>query len=338
MGAVISSQRRFFSLKVHGISPAFFRLIQTSNCLNLPHERNLLKIKNSIGLGSEYLSVLKEFSSTFKYLERHIILQMDEVHTRSDASYKGGRIIGSIDHPEDPPTTVFSIMVSSLMTKFSTIVRLVPLGSGSAAALLPIVIKTISDIESCNLYVDAVCTDNYPLNVSLYKLLSPNHKTLLPEVVHPCAPNRYLILFFDIVHILKSIRNNWLNLKDYEKVFIFPKFNDCIIPDQTSAEDESQGHLRVPINTSGLNIDTISFARSLYPTICYSVFDDIRTLYKSDRCNIFKRAPKLTSKACWPSSLERLNVNLALKIFHESTSAGLLPLNIERKNISKPNC
>ena len=83
---------------------------------------------------------------------------MDEVLIRSVSSYKGGRINGSIDHPEDPPTTVYSIMVSSLMTKFSTIVRLVPLGSSSAAALLPIVIKTISGIESCNLYVDAVCT------------------------------------------------------------------------------------------------------------------------------------------------------------------------------------
>ena len=93
---------------------------------------------------------------------------MDEVHIRSDVSYKGGRIIGYIDHPEDPPTTVFAIMVSSLVTKFSTIVRLVPLGSSSAAALFPIVSKTISDIESCNLYVDAVCTDNYPLNVTCF--------------------------------------------------------------------------------------------------------------------------------------------------------------------------
>ena len=65
-----------------------------------------------------------------------------------DASYIGGRIIGYNDHPEDPPTTVFSIMVSSLVTKFSTIVRLVPLGSSSAAALFPIVSKTIyTDID-----------------------------------------------------------------------------------------------------------------------------------------------------------------------------------------------
>ena len=48
-----------FYIKVHGISPACFRLIQSSNCLNLPHERNLLIIKNSIGFESEYLCVLK---------------------------------------------------------------------------------------------------------------------------------------------------------------------------------------------------------------------------------------------------------------------------------------
>ena len=196
-----------FSLKIHGISPACYRLIQSSNCLTLPHERNILKIKNSIGLDSDYLNVLKEFSSSFNDNERHVILQMDEVHIRSDASYKGGKIIGSIDHPEDPPTTVFSMMVSSFMKFFSTIVRLIPLVSSSATTLFPIVTKTISDIESCNMYVDAICTDNYPLNVSLFKLFSADQKSLLPIVKHPCDPIRDLILFFDIVHIIKSVRN-----------------------------------------------------------------------------------------------------------------------------------
>ena len=42
-GRRYSVTTQVFSLKVHGISPACFRLIQSSNCLNLPHERNLLK-------------------------------------------------------------------------------------------------------------------------------------------------------------------------------------------------------------------------------------------------------------------------------------------------------
>ena len=151
---------------------------------------------------------------------------MDEVHIRSDASYKGGRVIGSISNPEDPPTTVFSMMVSSLSFKFSTIVRLIPLGSSNAELIYPIVKSTIYDIEDCGLFVEAVCTDNYPLNVRLYKMFSPDSK-LVQKVEHPCDPQRPLILFFDIVYIIKCIRNNWLNLKDNENTLIFPKFEEC---------------------------------------------------------------------------------------------------------------
>ena len=169
----------------------------------------MLNIKNSIGLESEYTKILRE-----------VILQMDEVHIRSDASYKGGRVIGSIANSEDPPTTVFSMMVSSLSIKFSTIVRLIPLGSSNAELIYPIVKSTICDIEDCGLFVEAVCTDNYPLNVRLYKMFSPDSK-LEQKVEHPCDPQRSLILFFDIVHIIKCIRNNWLNLKDNENTLIF---------------------------------------------------------------------------------------------------------------------
>ena len=75
---------------------------------------------------------------------------------------------------------------------------------------------------------EAICTDNYPLHVSVFKLFSHDEKILQPRVVHPFNPTRNLILFFDIVHIMKSIRNNWLNLKDYEKTFIYPDFETCI--------------------------------------------------------------------------------------------------------------
>ena len=59
-------------------------------------------------------------------------------------------------------------------------------------------------------------------------------------------------------------------------------------------------------------------------------------LFKSEISDILKRAPKLTSKACWPSRLERQNVNLALKIFHESTYCCLTAFKIE-KNIIDNN-
>ena len=122
-------------------------------------------MKNPIGLENEYINVLKETATTFSHLDLHVIIQMDEMHISSG----GRRIIGSIENPEDPPTTVFSIMVSSLARKYSTIVRLIHIGSSSAGVPFPSVRNNIFDIESCNLFVQAMCTDLYPLNVSWFK-------------------------------------------------------------------------------------------------------------------------------------------------------------------------
>ena len=74
---------------------------------------------------------------------------------------------------------------------------------------------------------------------------------------------------------------------------------------------------------------------SLYPQVCTASFDDIRTLFKSDVYTILKRAPKLSSKACWPANLERQNVNLALKRFRDSTYNGLLTFKIEKEIVEK---
>ena len=60
---------------------------------------------------------------------------MDEIHIKSDVSYKGGKIIGSILNSDEPTKTVFAIMVSSLCSKWSEIVRLLPCSRTSANEL-----------------------------------------------------------------------------------------------------------------------------------------------------------------------------------------------------------
>ena len=85
---------------------------------------------------------------------------MDEIHIKSDISYKGGKIIGSTLDSNEPTKTVFAVMVSSLYGKWSEIVRL---SSTSANELQPIISRLISDIENCGLFVHVICTDNYPL-------------------------------------------------------------------------------------------------------------------------------------------------------------------------------
>ena len=134
----------------------------------------------------------------------------------------------------------------------------------------------------------------------------------------PMKPNSQPYFNFDIVHIMKSICNNWLNLKDYEKTFIYPDFETCTDVISLPVTIPST-QLKIPISVANIILNPRELTKSKYHPICYAAFDDLRTLYKADKFSIIKRAPKLTSKACWPQQ----NVNLALKIFHESTAAGL---------------
>ena len=146
---------------------------------------------------------------------------MDEIHVKSDISYKGGKILCSNLDPDNPTKTVFAIMVSSLYKKWSSIVRLLPCASVTAENLFETIKSCIRDVEECGLFVQAISTDYYPLSVKLFKLFSPIGK-LDAKVPHPCDINRNLFLTFDFVHILKSARNNWLNQRSNGKLFSYP--------------------------------------------------------------------------------------------------------------------
>ena len=119
-----------------------------------------------------------------------------------------------------------AIMASSLHNKWSTVVRLIPLSTTSARDIHPIIVQVIADIESWGLSVQVLCTDNYPLNSTLFKSFSSDQKTLQPLVPHPLWMNKSLNLMFDFVRIVKTIRNNWLNLINDYHTIIYPKLQD----------------------------------------------------------------------------------------------------------------
>ena len=161
-------------------------------------------------------------------------------------------------------------MVSSLFKRWSSIVRLLPCSSSFAEVLFRIIKEVIRYVEACGLSVHVLCTDNYPMNVNIFKLFSPSRLLEHSIVPHPMDSNRPLFLFYDFVHIIKSIRNNWLNQIDYNETFTYPDFG---------------------------SIQVASIA----------VFEEIRQLYKSDQHSVAKIAPRLTPKACWLSTFERQN-------------------------------
>ena len=122
-------------------------IFSSLDCLVQPHFHTLEKLYSSLGLDSEFITYLKQSTSQFSSEEKNIILQMDEIHVKSDLSYKGGQIINPTLDTENPTKSVFAIMASSLHKKWSSIVHLIPLSKSTASELFPIISKVICDIE-----------------------------------------------------------------------------------------------------------------------------------------------------------------------------------------------
>ena len=86
--------------------------------------------------------------------------------------------------------------------------------------------------------------------------------------------------------MIKSVRNNWLNLKSKDKVFNFSPFLS---------------------NSFGTSAS----------------FKQLEDLYNDEKKEIVKIGFKLNSSAISPTSIQRQKVSLALKIFHETTVSAL---------------
>lgn len=91
---------------------------------------------------------------------------------------------------------------------------------------------------------------------------------------------------FDSVHLLKCVRNNWINQID--QTFRYP--------DHATA-------------TTGV--------------LCKASFAHLKQLYDSEQAAAVKLAPGLTYTALHPNNLQRQNVNLALKVFNEKNVVAL---------------
>ena len=150
--AIVPKNRRKYNiltqvvaLKSHLISPICYNYLQSLECLSLPHHRNLQKLYTNIGIEDDYIVFLKQATEQFTHQQRNVIIQMDEIHVKSDLTYKAGKIFGSSGDLNEPTRTILALMVSSLYKRWSTIIRLIPCSTTSAEILFPTIRKAICD-------------------------------------------------------------------------------------------------------------------------------------------------------------------------------------------------
>ena len=110
--------------------------------------------------------------------------------------------------------------------------------------------------------------------IGTYDHMTSSIADLVSFIMNPIHITQKIFLMFDTVHLLKCVRNNWIN--DIDQTFTYPDFDNC------------------------------SFIRS-------ACFKDLITIYYMEKDSVLKDGYLLTLKSLFQNSIERQNVKLVLK-------------------------
>lgn len=146
---------------------------------------------------------------------------VDEIHIKPYFDYKGGSIVGSAANSQEAATTVHVFMLQSLLSSNKDVLHILPVAKITAKILHEFCKKVILEVESMGLRLIAAITDN-SLNRKMMSFFSEKQEVSI-VYPHPADNNRPLFYVVDPVHILKCIRNNWMNKKTKEYAFTFLK-------------------------------------------------------------------------------------------------------------------
>ena len=156
---------------------------------------------------------------------------MDEIHIKSKLSYQSGKLIGTADNNDQKSATrIQCFMISSgfFLQKNKDVVSLIPVEKMKSQDLCKMTLDVIHNVTKAAFTIVSIISDNNIVNRKMFLLLSGTDH-LVPYFINPYKTSNKIFLLFDTVHILKCLRNNWINLKEIAKEFVFPDFSDSNI-------------------------------------------------------------------------------------------------------------
>ena len=219
------------------------------------------------------------------------VLLVDEMYLQKGVQYHGGSFVGADENGKLYKGIVVFLIVS-LKKTIACVVKSCPESKINGQWLCNEIDDCISELQTIGLKVRAVICDDHASNVSAFSLLMRKYNTEDESYIYHHAYNGNIktYLFYDIVHLIKNVRNNLMN----KRKFVFPSYQFDLFQDA----------INVPAGY-----------------LCWGMFYD---LYEQDnklQCNL-RKAPKLTFKATHPGN-NKQDVSLALAIFDEKTSSAI---------------
>lgn len=230
--SVPKKQRRYpsatvlFAYKIFSCSHTIYEFIYKSHVLCLPSARTLCSLSSSLSCESGIFSNSKYLDyvfSSWKSFQKSVCLLIDEmVVTPRLQLLKSGKFIGNAVNTqiEELATSVLGFVIAQIKGKISEVVGLVPCANLTGAQLHSYTLQVLNAANKYNIEVKCIITDNHRVNQKLFKMLSSNVNSIEESVARTINPITKSVIYLmnDPVHLIKSVRNNWLK----NDIFIFP--------------------------------------------------------------------------------------------------------------------
>lgn len=257
-----------------------YNAIRLNNILTLPHPRYLQKLSSSLGSSPNSDNQTKHFlQSIFKnasLTDKFVNLQIDEIHVNEEMNYAQGQLVGQAYNSHgETAKTVIAFIVNCCFGHKKEIVKLILVKGVKGTELAEYTKSVMLLLRDCGLKVLVIITDNNRINRILMNILTKDSQSKFWFQIPNCANETFVS--YNTVHLLKSVRNNWLNFKNANKNFYIPKIED-----------------------SGL---------------LEAKFCDLENVHKRENNMLIKSAPKLSMKTIYPTTFERQKVSLVLNIY-----------------------
>ena len=151
---------------------------------------------------------LNEIFNSLRPDQRQGILMVDEIYVKASLLYHGGTVFGSaVNDPSSLASSMLGIMINCVMGGPSFLFKMLPVKGMDSQFLYDQVNNTIDLIKSSNSKIISIICDGNRINQSFFKKFETQ-----PERPWLTVDNMFLL--FDFVHLIKSIRNNWLTEKN----------------------------------------------------------------------------------------------------------------------------
>lgn len=221
----------FYSL-LYSISPHAYNFLRNSCNIIIPHPGTIKRLILKYNLtplteqtDDNFSNYIKQKAAHLKYYEKHVIFLMDEIHLKPFYDYKGGNFIGVSFDCKTAAKSAYAFMILSACSDNKDVVHILLVNTLDANTLYSYIVKIVCGLESIGFNVYCVISDYNSVNRKTMSYFSKNN--IYNYVYHhPVDPNRPLFFMIDSVHLLKCIRNNWLNQKNVKKNMYYPKWFD----------------------------------------------------------------------------------------------------------------